>query len=42
MWTCGVQDLRTKRALAARDIGEVYRALRELGITQRQIAQCTG
>jgi transcriptional regulator with XRE-family HTH domain len=31
-----------RRVLAARDIGAVYRALRDLGITQRQIAQCTG
>jgi transcriptional regulator with XRE-family HTH domain len=31
-----------RQALAARDIGGVYRALRDLGISQRQIAQCTG
>jgi transcriptional regulator with XRE-family HTH domain len=31
-----------RRVLAARDIGAVYRALRDLGITQRQIAQCMG
>jgi transcriptional regulator with XRE-family HTH domain len=31
-----------RRALAVRNISEVYRALRDLGITQRQIAQHTG
>ncbi|MGH3695307.1 MAG: helix-turn-helix domain-containing protein [Pseudonocardiaceae bacterium] len=31
-----------RRALGARDIGGVYRGLRDLGISQRQIAQCTG
>ena len=31
-----------RAALAARDIGAVYRGLRKMGISQRQIAQCTG
>jgi predicted XRE-type DNA-binding protein len=33
-------DMRA--ALAVRDIGAVYRALREVGISQRQIAALTG
>ncbi|MCA1606098.1 MAG: helix-turn-helix domain-containing protein, partial [Acidobacteria bacterium] len=33
-------DLRA--ALAARDIGEVYRTLTSLGVSQRQIATLTG
>ncbi|MGH4009230.1 MAG: helix-turn-helix domain-containing protein [Pseudonocardiaceae bacterium] len=32
----------TRAALAARDIGAVYRGLRKVGISQRQIARCTG
>jgi transcriptional regulator with XRE-family HTH domain len=31
-----------RRALAVHDIGAVYRGLREVGISQRQIAECTG
>jgi transcriptional regulator with XRE-family HTH domain len=31
-----------RRALAARDIGGVYRVLRDVGVSQRRIAQCTG
>jgi len=31
-----------RRALAARDVGAVYRGLRDVGITQRTIAELTG
>ncbi|MGH3976585.1 MAG: helix-turn-helix domain-containing protein [Pseudonocardiaceae bacterium] len=31
-----------RRALVVHDIGAVYRRLRKVGISQRQIAQCTG
>jgi len=36
------QQPEMRRALAARDVGAVYRGLRDVGITQRQIAALTG
>jgi predicted XRE-type DNA-binding protein len=36
------EDDEVRAVLASRDIGTLYRLLRRLGVSQRQIAQLTG